>query len=220
MSLISSRTYFASIYYHFSLVILFRPLIKFSPTEEQGASSFISPRTICAESVHSIISLTENYDHLFGFRQAPSLFSHIVLAAGLMQVTLDTTSKAKANNTGDFCVPTPTSDASPVSPESFSLFSSPLSFGDQGSIYSMSQSPVSSLGPHSFNGTTSFPGLGYGAEMEVDDDPDPTGEIALAISHLGAMRPVHPAAAQARSILRGMCPGAVAVTDARGCMKT
>jgi hypothetical protein len=48
----------------------------------------VTPRTICAEVVHTILDLTQSYANLFTLRQTPCFIPYFVFAAGLTRIAL------------------------------------------------------------------------------------------------------------------------------------
>ena len=63
-------------YYHFTIIILFRPFFKVRFLE-----SAVSPRAVCIEAADSISALLSSYAKLYTVRRMPSIVSHIVLAS-------------------------------------------------------------------------------------------------------------------------------------------
>ena len=63
-------------YYHFTIIILFRPFFKVRFLE-----SAVSPRSVCIEAADSISALLSSYAKLYTVRRMPSIVSHVVLAS-------------------------------------------------------------------------------------------------------------------------------------------
>ena len=68
-------------YYHFALLLLFRPFIKL-----RFISSRISPHDVCSQAADAIITLVRSYDQLYTLERTPSFVPYIVMAASIMQL--------------------------------------------------------------------------------------------------------------------------------------
>jgi hypothetical protein len=65
-------------YYHFAILLLFRPFIKLVFSQ-----SAVSPRDICTQAAENISSLVRSYRHLYTIRRTPSFSPYIVFAANI-----------------------------------------------------------------------------------------------------------------------------------------
>lgn len=65
-----------SMYYHFSLLLLFRPFIKL-----RFLTSRVSPYEICCQAAENILTLVRSYDQLYTLARTPSFVPYIVLAS-------------------------------------------------------------------------------------------------------------------------------------------
>lgn len=84
-----------SLYYHFAILLLFRPFIRL-----RFLNSFISPRDVCAQSAESVSSLIRSYGQLYTLRRTPSFVPYIVLTAAVMHLVaagLDGTASQSAS---------------------------------------------------------------------------------------------------------------------------
>jgi len=69
---------FAHMYYHFAILLLFRPFIKLEIT-----GSGVSPRDVCAQAADAIMTLVNSYAQLYTLRRTPSFVPYFVLAASI-----------------------------------------------------------------------------------------------------------------------------------------
>lgn len=77
---------FAHMYYHFSILLLFRPFIKL-----EIVGSGVSPRDVCSQAADAIMALTNSYSQLYTLRRTPSFVPYFVMAASIAHlVTLGT----------------------------------------------------------------------------------------------------------------------------------
>ncbi|KAH8195722.1 hypothetical protein TruAng_010125 [Truncatella angustata] len=74
---------FAHMYYHFAILLLFRPLIKL-----RIIGSSIRPRDVCAQAADAIQGLCKSYSQLYTLRRTPSFVPYFVLTAAIMQLAL------------------------------------------------------------------------------------------------------------------------------------
>lgn len=86
---------FAHMYYHFAILLLFRPLIKL-----RIIGSSVTPRDVCAQAAEAIQGLCRSYSQLYTLRRTPSFVPYFVLTAAIMQLALG-------------AVHTPTQDTTP-----------------------------------------------------------------------------------------------------------
>lgn len=100
-----------SMYYHFYLGVLFRPLadqqahdstdgydfdITSGPSAHMMTTTITtatgdraSPRTICTESAHAVIALAQSFRRIHTLRRTPAFLPYFVYAAGLMLLEQD-----------------------------------------------------------------------------------------------------------------------------------
>lgn len=71
----------SSMYYHFAILLLFRP---FWNLEIFESTTF--PRTVCSEAAQSIFVLIRSYKDLYTLRRTPSFVPYIILTASLAYV--------------------------------------------------------------------------------------------------------------------------------------
>ncbi|KAL2175517.1 fungal-specific transcription factor domain-containing protein [Thermothelomyces heterothallicus CBS 202.75] len=74
---------FAHMYYHFAILLLFRPLIKL-----RIIGSSISPRDVCSQAADAITGLLRSYAQLYTLRRTPSFVPYFVLTSSIMHLTL------------------------------------------------------------------------------------------------------------------------------------
>jgi len=77
----------SSMYYHFAILLLFRPFIKVDII-----GSGISPRDLCGQAAEAITTLVRSYSKLYTLRRTPSFVPFFVLTASIAHVvTVGTT---------------------------------------------------------------------------------------------------------------------------------
>ncbi|KAI0010783.1 fungal-specific transcription factor domain-containing protein [Xylariaceae sp. FL0662B] len=98
---------FAHMYYHFAILLLFRPLIKL-----RIIGSSILPRDVCAQAADAIQGLLRSYSQLYTLRRTPSFVPYFVLTSSIIHLALgaDTSS-------GPSTSPAAVSNTSTVKPE-------------------------------------------------------------------------------------------------------
>ncbi|KAL2141995.1 hypothetical protein VTI28DRAFT_1731 [Corynascus sepedonium] len=74
---------FAHMYYHFAILLLFRPLIKL-----RIIGSSISPRDVCSQAADAITGLLRSYAQLYTLRRTPSFVPYFVLTSSIMHLAL------------------------------------------------------------------------------------------------------------------------------------
>ncbi|KAI5861014.1 nitrogen assimilation transcription factor nirA [Durotheca rogersii] len=91
---------FAHMYYHFAILLLFRPLIKL-----RIIGSGILPRDVCAQAADAIQGLLRSYSQLYTLRRTPSFVPYFVLTSSIMHLAIGaeasrghSTSPAAASN--------------------------------------------------------------------------------------------------------------------------
>ncbi|KAF7560446.1 hypothetical protein G7046_g3690 [Stylonectria norvegica] len=74
---------FAHMYYHFAILLLFRPLIKL-----RIIGSKVSPRDVCSQAADAIQSLLKSYSQLYTLRRTPSFVPYFVLTSAIMHLAI------------------------------------------------------------------------------------------------------------------------------------
>ncbi|POS83322.1 hypothetical protein EPUL_004722 [Erysiphe pulchra] len=74
---------FSHIFYHYTILLLFRPLIRLDIT-----NSTVSPREVCLEASDAISSLISSYNDLYTLHHAPALVPYIVLLSSITKLTI------------------------------------------------------------------------------------------------------------------------------------
>lgn len=72
-----------SMYYHFAILLLFRPLIKL-----RIIGSSISPRDVCSQAADAITGLLRSYAQLYTLRRTPSFVPYFVLTSSIMHLAI------------------------------------------------------------------------------------------------------------------------------------
>lgn len=70
-------------YYHFAILLLFRPLIKL-----RIVGSSISPRDVCSQAADAIQGLLRSYSQLYTLRRTPSFVPYFVLTSSIMHLAI------------------------------------------------------------------------------------------------------------------------------------
>ncbi|KAH7113500.1 fungal-specific transcription factor domain-containing protein, partial [Dactylonectria estremocensis] len=78
---------FAHMYYHFAILLLFKPLIKL-----RIIGSELSPREICVQAAVAIQTLLRSYSQLYTLRRTPSFVPYFVLTSTIAYVTISANS--------------------------------------------------------------------------------------------------------------------------------
>ncbi|EGX89057.1 C6 transcription factor (NirA), putative [Cordyceps militaris CM01] len=91
---------FAHMYYHFAILLLFRPLIKL-----RIIGSKVSPRDVCSQAADAIQNLLKSYSQLYTLRRTPSFVPYFVLTSTIMHLAIGAT-KLSSDSSGS--VPTDT----------------------------------------------------------------------------------------------------------------
>lgn len=76
---------FAHMYYHFAILLLFRPLIKL-----KIVGSSILPRDVCTQAADAIQGLLRSYKQLYTLRRTPSFVPYFVLTSAIMHLAIAT----------------------------------------------------------------------------------------------------------------------------------
>ncbi|KAI9163724.1 Nitrogen assimilation transcription factor nit-4 [Paramyrothecium foliicola] len=74
---------FAHMYYHFAILLLFRPLIKL-----RILGSKILPRDVCSQAADAIQGLLKSYSKLYTLRRTPSFVPYFVLTSSIMHLAI------------------------------------------------------------------------------------------------------------------------------------
>ncbi|KAK3330699.1 fungal-specific transcription factor domain-containing protein [Apodospora peruviana] len=77
---------FAHMYYHFAILLLFRPLIKL-----RIIGSSVSPRDVCLQAADAITGLLHSYSQLYTLRRTPSFVPYFVLTSSIMHLAIGAT---------------------------------------------------------------------------------------------------------------------------------
>lgn len=78
-------------YYHFAILLLFRPLIKL-----RIIGSSISPRDVCSQAADAIQGLLRSYSQLYTLRRTPSFVPYFVLTSSIMHLAIVATENPAA----------------------------------------------------------------------------------------------------------------------------
>jgi hypothetical protein len=70
-------------YYHFAILLLFRPLIKL-----RILGSSVSPRDVCSQAADAIQGLLRSYAQLYTLRRTPSFVPYFVLTSSIMHLAI------------------------------------------------------------------------------------------------------------------------------------
>lgn len=70
-------------YYHFAILLLFRPLIKL-----RIIGSKVTPRDVCCQAADAIQGLLRSYSQLYTLRRTPSFVPYFVLTSAIMHLTI------------------------------------------------------------------------------------------------------------------------------------
>lgn len=70
-------------YYHFAILLLFRPLIKL-----RIIGSKVSPRDVCSQAAVAIQGLLKSYSQLYTLRRTPSFVPYFVLTSVIMHLAI------------------------------------------------------------------------------------------------------------------------------------
>ncbi|KHN94392.1 uncharacterized protein MAM_07708 [Metarhizium album ARSEF 1941] len=74
---------FAHMYYHFAILLIFRPLIKL-----RIIGSKILPKDVCSQAADAIQGLLTSYSQLYTLRRTPSFVPYFVLTASIMHLAI------------------------------------------------------------------------------------------------------------------------------------
>ncbi|KAF2967583.1 hypothetical protein GQX73_g5972 [Xylaria multiplex] len=115
---------FAHMYYHFAILLLFRPLIKL-----RIIGSAILPRDVCSQAADAIQGLLRSYSQLYTLRRTPSFVPYFLLTSSIMHLAVSATLSESISPTTH----STTSTARPGDHQigSSHAASSPLTSGDE-----------------------------------------------------------------------------------------
>lgn len=82
-------------YYHFAILLLFRPLIKL-----RIIGSSITPRDVCSQAADAISGLLRSYSQLYTLRRTPSFVPYFVLTSSIMHLVIGATFSSDDNQAG------------------------------------------------------------------------------------------------------------------------
>lgn len=82
-------------YYHFAILLLFRPLIKL-----RIVGSSIVPRDVCLQAADAISGLLRSYSQLYTLRRTPSFVPYFVLTSAIMHLAIGATASATSDSDG------------------------------------------------------------------------------------------------------------------------
>lgn len=91
-----------SMYYHFAILLLFRPLIKL-----RIIGSSISPRDVCSQAADAIQGLLHSYSQLYTLRRTPSFVPYFVLTSSIMHLAIAASSSSSQQAQGGGSLPQP-----------------------------------------------------------------------------------------------------------------
>ncbi|RCI16526.1 hypothetical protein L249_1685 [Ophiocordyceps polyrhachis-furcata BCC 54312] len=74
---------FAHMYYHFAILLLFRPLIKL-----RFIGSNVLPRDVCSQAADAIQGLLTSYSQLYTLQRTPSFVPYFVLTSAIMHLAI------------------------------------------------------------------------------------------------------------------------------------
>ncbi|KAH0592063.1 hypothetical protein MHUMG1_10196 [Metarhizium humberi] len=83
---------FAHMYYHFAILLLFRPLIKL-----RIIGSKILPKDVCSQAADAIQGLLTSYSQLYTLRRTPSFVPYFVLTASIMHLAIAASAAVDVN---------------------------------------------------------------------------------------------------------------------------
>ncbi|RYP39199.1 hypothetical protein DL767_002307 [Monosporascus sp. MG133] len=98
---------FAHMYYHFAILLLFRPLIKL-----RIIGSYVLPRDVCTQAADAIQGLLRSYAQLYTLKRTPSFVPYFVLTSTIMHLA-----SGGAGRSGSTTSPAAESSSSTVKPE-------------------------------------------------------------------------------------------------------
>ncbi|KAG6004022.1 hypothetical protein E4U43_000810 [Claviceps pusilla] len=84
---------FAHMYYHFAILLLFRPLIKLRIN-----GSKILPKDVCTQAADAIQGLLSSYSQLYTLRRTPSFVPYFVLTSSIMHLAVGASAAEKSGH--------------------------------------------------------------------------------------------------------------------------
>jgi hypothetical protein len=84
-------------YYHFAILLLFRPLIKL-----RIIGSKVAPRDVCSQAADAILGLLTSYSQLYTLRRTPSFVPYFVLTSTIMHLAIGATNLEGSDSTVHF----------------------------------------------------------------------------------------------------------------------
>lgn len=90
-------------YYHFAILLLFRPLIKL-----RIIGSNVSPREVCTQAADAIQGLLHSYSSLYTLRRTPSFVPYFVLTSSIIHLAIAASAPSTPGGERDGSVPSPT----------------------------------------------------------------------------------------------------------------
>ncbi|KAK8070388.1 hypothetical protein PG997_010591 [Apiospora hydei] len=172
---------FAHMYYHFAILLLFRPLIKL-----RIIGSSILPRDVCSQAADAIQGLLRSYSQLYTLRRTPSFVPYFVLTSSIMHLAIGASSPIQSATS-----PAAASNPSTAKPEG----------AEQHPHGHPSRPTTSSNSSDAGGGGASTPGRST-ASSTATLSPRVTESLRQGISDLEEMAPCHHFAEQALHILR------------------
>ncbi|CAI4214215.1 unnamed protein product [Parascedosporium putredinis] len=102
-------------YYHFAILLLFRPLIKL-----KIIGSKVLPRDVCSQAADAIQNLLRSYSQLYTLRRTPSFVPYFVLTSAIMHMAIAASPPSAPSSAHGASGPQPGSQG-PSSPDSSGL---------------------------------------------------------------------------------------------------
>lgn len=160
-------------YYHFAILLLFRPLIKL-----RIIGSGILPRDVCSQAADAIQGLLRSYSQLYTLRRTPSFVPYFLLTSSIMHLAIGAVAPESSPS------PTTHSTTSTAGP----------SHHRQSGTSHLASSPLTSGGEE--------PESSLLSSMTAKLSPKVAAAIKQGIADLAEMAPCHHFAEQALNILR------------------
>ena len=92
----------SSMYYHFAILLLFRPFIKF-----RVVGSSIYPKDLCLQAADTIQDLLHSYSQLYTLSRTPSFVPHFALASSMIYLAIGASSPSALPPTSGTTEPSP-----------------------------------------------------------------------------------------------------------------
>lgn len=84
----------SSLYYHFAILLLFRPLIKL-----RIIGSKVLPKDVCSQAADAIQGLLRSYSKLYTLRRTPSFVPYFVLTSSIMHLAIGAANVSSSSET-------------------------------------------------------------------------------------------------------------------------